>query len=136
MYCKQCGHRGPGKPLRCPKCDAVILSTVALTPTEKPRVRTTVPFLTIVIGIIVFVGLPKIFLRPELEPIGPTSKVRFLRALDHSQYRQIGLHACHVDAQTLELTWDQRWGTLAESKQQEIVRNVGRAWKLAGGEDT
>ena len=72
----------------------------------------------------------------EIELIEPTTKLRFLRALAHSDYRRIGQREFRVEGQTLLMTWDLRWNTLLETKQQEIVHNVGRAWQVVGGEDT
>jgi len=89
-----------------------------------------------VIGISVFVLFPRVFLRTELESIGPTDKLRFLRALENSVYRRVGQRELRFDGQTLVVVWDLRWNALPESKQQDIVRIVGRAWQIVGGEDT
>jgi len=62
--------------------------------------------------------------------------LRFLRALDHSEYRRIGQTGFRLDGETLVILWDLRWSTLMESKQREIVRIVGRAWSVVGGAET
>ena len=136
MYCKQCGHRAEGKADKCPKCGAKLSSAVDLSPASKPKLRWGVFILAAVVSVVVFVGFPRIFLRPEFEPIGPTNKLRFLRALDHSEYRRIGQSEFRLEGQSLVLISDLRWNTLPESKQQEIVRIIGRAWTAVGGENT
>ena len=115
----------------------MLMSTVKATPEQvKPRLRSNVHITAIAVSLLVFVAMPRIFLRTELEVTGPTDKLRFLRALDHSDYRRIGQHGFRLEDQTLVVLWDLRWTTLPETKQQEIVRIVGRAWKVVGGEDT
>src|SRR5579884_3209832 len=136
MYCKTCGHRTEAKLDVCPKCGAHLVSAVVVGPVEKPRVRWHVLVLATALSAIAFIALPRLFLRTEFDPIGPTSKLRFLRALEHTEYRRIGQREFRVDGQTLILIWDLRWNSLPESKQRDILRIIGRAWTLAGGEDT
>jgi hypothetical protein len=90
----------------------------------------------VVIAISTFVVVPRFFLRSEFESIGPTDKLRFLRAMARSDYRRAGQREVHVEGQTLVVIWDLRWNVLLEPKQNEIVRIIGRAWKVVGGEDT
>src|SRR5437588_5921533 len=137
MYCKQCGHRGEEKSEICPKCGAKFATAVASSgPSPKAKVRWHVPAAAVIIGVSLFVVVPRFFLRTDAELIEPTTKLRFLRALSHSDYRRIGQREFRVEGQTLLMTWDLRWNTLLETKQQEIVHNVGRAWQVVGGEDT
>jgi hypothetical protein len=79
---------------------------------------------------------PRFFLQTDLETIGPTDKLRFLRAMAHSAYRRAGQQSIHVDGKTLVVVWALRWNTLPEAKQQEIVRITGKAWHVVGGENT
>ena len=136
MYCKQCGHRDEGKADTCPQCGAKLGGALELGPASKAKVRWRLPVIAAVISLVGFVGLPRILLRTDLEPIGPTDKLRFLRAFQRSEYRRVGQREVRVEAQTLVVIWDLRWTALPESKQQEIVRIVGRAWHIVGGEDT
>ena len=136
MYCKHCGHRTEEKIDACPKCGARLAVAVVLHADSKPKPRWQIIAASAVISTIVFVVLPRVFLRPELETIGPTDKLRLLRALDHSAYRRVGLRELRVQGRTLVLVWDLRWNALSEPKQQDIVRMVGRAWQVTGGEDT
>jgi hypothetical protein len=137
MYCKQCGHRTEQKSETCPKCGVRFATDTAKSDASpKAKIRWHVPVVAAIIGVILFVVVPRIFLRTDAELIEPTTKLRFLRALSHSDYRKIGQGAFRVEGQTLLITWDLRWNTLVETKQQEIVHNVGRAWQVVGGEDT
>ncbi|HLH30763.1 MAG TPA: hypothetical protein VKY31_06140 [Terriglobia bacterium] len=85
---------------------------------------------------IAFYAVPRFFLQTDLETIGPTDKLRFLRAMDHSAYRRTGQRSIHVEGQTLVVVWDLRWNALPETKQQEIVRITGHAWHVVGGDNT
>jgi hypothetical protein len=89
-----------------------------------------------VVSLFAFVVFPRVFLKPELESIGPTDKLRLLRALDHSAYRKVGQHEIRLEGQTLVVLWDLRWNVLPEPKQQEAIRLIGRAWQVVGGQDT
>ena len=136
MYCKDCGHRTDQKSETCPKCGAKFAAAVEkLGPDAKPRWRWHVVLAAAAIGVVVFVVAPRFFLRTELETIGPTDKLKFLRAIGRSDYRRVGQHEVRVEAQTLVVIWDLRWNTLPEPKQKEIVRIVGKAWQVVGGED-
>jgi hypothetical protein len=137
MYCKQCGHRAEGTSSdTCPKCGAKLRTALDLGSAPKARVGWRLPVIAATLGLLVFVGLPRIFLRTDLEPIGPTDKLRFLRAFQRSEYRRVGQREVRVEGPELIVIWDLRWTTLPESKQQEIVRIVGKAWHTVGGEDT
>jgi hypothetical protein len=137
MYCKQCGHRTEDRGETCPKCGARFASAKdSAAPAPKAKVRLQVPVATAIIGVILFVIVPRVFLRADPELLEPTTKLRFLRALSHSDYRRSGQRDFRVAGQTLLITWDLRWNTLLETKQQEIVHNVGRAWQVVGGDDT
>jgi hypothetical protein len=137
MYCKQCGHRTEEKGETCPKCGAKFATTrESAAPAPKAKVRLQVPAATAIIGVLLFVVVPRVFLRADPELIEPTTKLRFLRALTHSDNRRIGQRDVRVEGQTLLITWDLTWNTLLETKQQEIVHNIGRAWEVVGGEDT
>jgi hypothetical protein len=137
MYCKQCGHRTDEKGETCPKCGAKFASArESAAPAPKVKVRLHVPVATAIIGVILFVIVPRVFLRADPELIEPTTKLRFLRALIHSDNRRIGQRGVRVEGQTLLITWDLTWNTLLETKQQEIVHNIGRAWQVVGGGDT
>lgn len=103
---------------------------------SKARIRWQVPATAIIIGVILFVAIPRVFLRTDFEPIGPTNKLRFLRALEHSEYRRVGQRGFRLEDQTLIVMWDLRWSNLPGSRQQEIVRIVGKAWRAVGGENT
>jgi hypothetical protein len=76
------------------------------------------------------------FLQTDMEPTGPTDKLRFLRAFQQSAYRRIGQREVRFSGQTLVVIWDLRWVAIEEAKQKEIVRIVGRAWAIVGGADT
>ena len=137
MYCKQCGHRSEEKGETCPKCGVKFATARdSAAPVAKTKIRLRVPAATAIIGVILFVMVPRVFLRPDPELIEPTTRLRFLRALAHSDYRRIGQRDFRVDGQTLFITWDTRWNTMLETKEQEIVHNIGRAWQVVGGEDT
>jgi len=136
MYCKQCGHRTEEKTETCLKCGAKLTSAVELGATPKPKLRWHVVAAAAILGVLAFVVFPRFFLRTELESIGPTDKLRLLRALQHSEYRKMGQHELRLEGQTLVVIWDLRWNILPENKQQEIVRLIGRAWQVVGGEDT
>ena len=136
MYCKQCGHRSDEKTDTCSKCGAKLASTVELTPSTKPRVRWHVLVIAAVAGIIGLVVIPRFLFREELENIGPTDKLRFLRALERSQYKRVGQREFRLEGQTLVIIWDLRWETLPEARQLEIVKIQGRAWHIVGGDTT
>src|SRR5688572_21658429 len=136
MYCKQCGHRSDEKTETCSKCGAKLSSEVAFTKSSKPRLRWHVPAIAAVAAIVVFAVIPRFFFRSEMETMGPTDKLRFLRALDRSEYKRVGQRGFRLEGQTLIVIWDLRWGTLPEAKQLEIVRIVGKAWAVVGGENT
>jgi hypothetical protein len=76
------------------------------------------------------------FLRPALNPVGPTDRLKFLRALDHTEYHRMGLSSFRVEDQTLVVYWDLRWNAVSESKQKEIVQIIGKGWKVVGGAET
>ena len=136
MYCKHCGHRSNEKAETCPKCGVQLKTEAAYEPAQRPKVRWRVFAATLLIAIIVFGILPKVFFRPELETIGPTDKLRLLRALERSEYRRIGQQKVRLEQQKLVVIWDLRWNTLPEAKQRDIVRIVGRAWNVVGGQET
>jgi hypothetical protein len=136
MYCKKCGHRSNEKTEECRKCGAKLAADVAYDRPARRRIRWRVPAAALVAGVLMLVVVPRVFLRSELETIGPTDKVRFLRAAGRSEYRRTGQRGIRIDGQTLTVTWDLRWNALPKSKQQEIVRIMGHAWAVVGGEDT
>ena len=136
MYCKQCGHRAERTADTCPKCGAKVRTALDLSPAPKAKVGWRLPVIAAILGLLVFVGLPRIFLRTELETIGPTDKLRFVRAFQRSEYRRVGQREVRVEGPTLIVMWDLRWTTLPESKQNEIVHIVGKAWHTVGGEET
>ena len=136
MYCKDCGHRTNEKTDECPKCGAKFATAVELAPAPKRKLRWHVVVAAIAGGVVLFVVVPRIFLRTELETIGPTDRLRFLRAMTRSDDRRLGQREIRVEGQTLVVIWDLRWNVLPEKKQQDIVRNVGRVWKIVGGEKT
>jgi hypothetical protein len=136
MYCKACGHRGEGRAEFCPKCGTVLSASFELVPAGKSKLRWRIPVLATVLSLVVFVGLPRMLLQTDLESSGPTDKLRFLRAFQQSAYRRIGQREVRFSGQTLVVIWDLRWMALEESKQQEIVGIVGRAWHIVGGADT
>jgi len=136
MYCKQCGHRSEEKTETCLKCGAKLSTVVELGAAPKPKLRWHVVAAAAVAGVLAFVVFPRFFLRTELESIGPTDKLRLLRALQHSAYQKMGQHELRLEGQTLVVIWDLRWNILPQSKQEEIVRLIGRAWQVVGGEDT
>jgi hypothetical protein len=136
MYCKQCGHRSDEKLDTCPKCGVRLTSGVEFTRAKKPKVRWHVLVISAVTAVILFILVPRVFFRAELDFSGPTDKLRFLRALDRSEYKRVGQREFRLEGQTLIVIWDLRWGTLPETKQLEIVRIVGKAWAVVGGENT
>src|SRR5436190_21242046 len=109
MYCKQCGHRTDEKSEDCPKCGAKFATAVETRASPKAKVRWQVPAAAATLGVIFFVVVPRYFFRPDTEFIEPTTKLRFLRALSHSDYRKIGQRDFHVDGQSLIISWDLRW---------------------------
>src|ERR1700741_5306414 len=119
MYCKLCGHRADGKAETCPKCGAKLLTTLELAPATAKKLRWRVPVAAVLLALIIFVIVPRIFLRTEFEPIGPTTRLRFLRALDHSEYRRVGQRGFRLEGDTLIVLWDLRWNTLPEPKQRD-----------------
>ena len=137
MYCKSCGHRSDEKTEHCAKCGALLASGEALS-VERPaskKLHWGVFAVTAIVAVIAFYAVPRFFLSTDLETIGPTDKLKFLRAMDHSAYRRAGQGTIHVEGQTLVVTWDLRWNTLPENKQKEIVRIIGHAWQVVGGKD-
>lgn len=133
MYCKRCGHRSDEKTENCGKCGAKLASEVGISPAAPAKVRWRVFVLTVVAATIGFYFVPRFFLQTDLERIGPTDKLRFLRAMDHSAYRRAGQKSIHVEGDTLVVVWDLRWNTLSDTKQQEIVRITSKAWHVVGG---
>ena len=136
MYCKQCGHRSDEKTDTCSKCGAKLTSQVAMTHTPKRKIRWQVVVIAGIAAILVFAVLPKFVFRAEMDSFGPTDKLRFLRALERSQYKRVGQKEFRLEGQTLIVIWDLRWEALPEAKQMEIVRIEGRAWHVVGGENT
>ena len=136
MYCKECGHRSHDVTEDCEKCGARLKTEGTFEKAGSPKVRWRVVAAAFIIGVIGFGLLPRFLFRPELETIGPTDKLRFLRAMDHSDYHRVGQHGLRFEQQTLIVIWDFRWNALPETKQREIVRLVGRAWNVVGGQDT
>lgn len=136
MYCKKCGHRGDEKAENCVKCGAKLAEEVAITRVAPAKLRWRLCVFTLLAATIAFYAVPRFFLKTDLEMIGPTDKMKFLRAMEHSAYRRAGQQSIHVDGQTLVVVWDLRWNTLPERKQQEIVRITGTAWHVVGGENT
>ena len=137
MYCKQCGHRSDEKTETCSKCGAKLLSReVEFTKTSRPRLRWHVLAIAAAVAILVFAVLPRFLFRSELDSIGPTDKLRFLRALDKSEYKRVGQRGFRLEGQTLVIIWDLRWKVLPEAKQVQIVRIVGKAWHVVGGDST
>jgi hypothetical protein len=136
MYCKHCGHRGDEKVENCPKCGKKLASVVAITPAAPAKLRWRLFVFVALAATIAFYLVPRFFLQTDLETIGPTDKLRFLRGMDHSAYRRAGQQSIHVEGQTLVVVWDLRWNALPEAKQQEIVRITGNAWHVVGGENT
>src|SRR6266446_1488281 len=113
MYCKHCGHRTEEKPDNCSKCGAPLSTAVELRTTPKPRFRWRVVVAASITSVIVFVLFPQAFFRTPLESIGPTEKLRFLRALENSEYRRVGQQEFRIE-QTLVMVWDLRWNALPE----------------------
>ncbi len=137
MYCKQCGHRSDEKMEMCAKCGAKLLSSeVEFVKSSKPRIRWYVPAIAAAVAIAAFAVLPRYLLQSEMESFGPTDKLRFLRALDKSEYKRAGQTGFRLEGQTLVVLWDLRWKVLPGAKQLQIVRIVGKAWQVVGGEDT
>ena len=136
MYCKECGHRSNEVTEDCEKCGAKLKTAGTFEKAESPKVRWRVVAAALITGVIGFGMLPRFLFRPELETIGPTDKLRFLRAMEHSDYRRVGQHGLRLEGQNLIVIWDLRWNALPETKQREIVRVVGHAWSVVGGQDT
>ena len=136
MYCKLCGHSGEGKADACPKCGAKLGASFEIPAPRKAKFRWRLPLIATIFSVVAFIGVPRVFLRTDMEPTGPTDKLRFLRAFQKSEYRRIGQREVQFRGQSLIVIWDLRWMALAESKQKEIVGIVGRAWHIVGGEDT
>ena len=136
MYCKKCGHRSAEKTETCGKCGAKLTSESEYTAAPPKKVRWQVFVAAAVAGVVLIAVFPRIFLRTELETIGPTDKLRFLRALDRSEYKRVGQVDFRLEEQTLIVMWDLRWNVLPEPKQRDIVRVVGHAWSVVGGRDT
>jgi hypothetical protein len=136
MYCKQCGHRFDQKVENCPKCNAKLTTEAEYTAEAPKKIRLRTFLLAAVIGVAAFAIVPRFLMRSELETIGPTDKLRFLRAIKESQYRKVGQQDIRIEDQTLVVVWDLRWNSLPENKQREIVRIVGHAWNVVGGKET
>jgi hypothetical protein len=137
VYCKQCGHRSNLKTEHCEKCGAKLTLDVEIArAAPRAQVRWRLLISTAALAAIALFVVPRFFLQTDLETIGPTDKLRFLRAMDHSAYRRAGQKAIRVEGQTLVVVWDLRWNVLPENKQQEIVRITGKAWHIVGGGDT
>jgi hypothetical protein len=136
MYCKQCGHRSDDKTERCQKCGTKLTTEMALTAPAKRKFRWQTLVVAAAIGGIVWLVAPRVFFRTELEAIGPTDKLRFLRAIERSEYRRLGQSSIRLEGQSLVVLWDLRWNTLPERKQHDIVRIVGHAWSVVGGTET
>src|SRR5436190_12661789 len=116
MYCKKCGHRSDEKTETCTKCGAKIASEAQHVEPPKPKVRWHVPVIAAVFAIVAFAVIPRIFLRSEMDAMGPTDKLRFLRALDRSEYKRVGQREFRLEGQTLIVIWDVRWGVLPDAK--------------------
>ena len=136
MYCKKCGHRSDQKSETCLKCGAKLTTEVAIERARRSKVRWKVLIATVLVAVIAFVFVPRVFFKPELETIGPTDKLRFLRLLEKSPYRRAGQVELRLEQQTLVVVWDLRWNALPEAKQQDIVRITGHAWNVVGGQNT
>lgn len=137
MYCKQCGHRSGEKTEVCGKCGAKLLSSdVAFVKSAGRRLRWHVPLIALVTAVVAFAVIPRVLLRSEMESFGPTDKLRFLRALDKSQYKRVGQIGFRLEGETLLIIWDPRWKVLPEAKQVEIVGIMGKAWHVVGGDNT
>jgi hypothetical protein len=136
MYCKHCGHRSDEKTDTCTKCGVKLTSDVQLSNSPKRKLRWHVLVIAAVATIVVFVVLPRFLFKAEMESFGPTDKLRFLRALDRSQYKRFGQTGFRLEGQSLIVMWDLRWQALPEAKQLEIVRIEGKAWHVVGGDDT
>jgi hypothetical protein len=136
MYCKQCGHRSDEKTENCTKCGAKLTTEVEFATAAPKKIRWRLFVIAAAGAILAFFIVPRFFLNTDLETIGPTDKLRFLRAMDHSAYRRAGQRGIHIEGQTLTVIWDLRWNTLDEKKQQEIVRITGHAWQVVGGDKT
>ena len=137
MYCKRCGYRSDEKIDLCSKCGSKLADEGPLS-LERPAAKKLhwgVFAVTAVIAVIAFFVVPRFFLTTDLETVGPTDKLKFLRAMEHSAYQRAGQGDIHVDMQTLVVTWDLRWNTLPENKQKEILRIIGHAWQVVGGKD-
>src|SRR5262245_32510092 len=103
MYCKQCGHRSDEKTETCKKCGAKITSTAEITAPAPRGFRWRGPVIAVVAALGAFVVLPRFFLQQELDSIGPTDKLRFLRALENSQYKRAGQNGFRVESETLTI---------------------------------
>jgi hypothetical protein len=136
MYCKECGHRTQESRNACPRCGSRLKSNADYGASAKPRVRWQTLALGAAAAILMSVVVPRVFFLSELESIGPTEKLRFLRALKNSQYRRVGQGDFFVEGETLTVMWDLRWQALPENKQKDIVRIIGRAWHVVGGDTT
>ncbi|HEX4997747.1 MAG TPA: hypothetical protein VFY29_05955 [Terriglobia bacterium] len=134
MYCKGCGHRTRQQTGICPQCGASLKAALDVSGGNRRRVRWQAIVLNAIAAIILFGIVPQYLFRSEFEQIGPTDKLRFLRALRHSEYRRSGQLDFHMNGKTLVVTWDLQWETMPSSRQAEIVRIIGRAWNVVGGE--
>jgi hypothetical protein len=103
---------------------------------RKEGVRKPIIAAAVLAALMAFFIVPRFFLETNLETIGPTDKLRFLRALKDSKYTRAGQREFRIEGQNLIMIWDLRWNTLPESSQKEIVRIVGRAWSVVGGAET
>jgi hypothetical protein len=136
MYCKRCGHRSDQKTEKCQKCGAKLATEVAIDRAPRTTIRWKVLAGATLAAVVALVVVPRVFFKPELETIGPTDKLRFLRLLEKSPYRRAGQVELRLEQQTLVVIWDLRWNALPEAKQRDIVRMTGRAWTVVGGEKT
>src|SRR4051812_45066702 len=100
MYCKQCGHRSDEKSDHCTKCGVKLTSEAQLSLPTKKKVRGHVLVIAAVAALIAFAVLPRLVLRSEMDSFGPTDKLRFLRALDRSQYKRVGQTGFRLEGQT------------------------------------
>jgi len=136
MYCKGCGFQKPGTSELCPRCGEKLTGTAQLTAASPRKIRFHVLILASGLALLAFYLVPRLLIRSELQFAGPTAKLRFLRALERSQYKRVGQKEFRLHDQTLVVIWDLRWTTLSDGKQKEIAGIVGKAWHAVGGQDT
>lgn len=92
--------------------------------------------MTVLGSALILVVVNSYVLQSELQRIGPTDKVKFLRVLGRSEYRKLGQREFRIDQNTLIVVWDLRWSKLPDKKQDEAISLVGRAWSVVGGGST